>query len=187
LNSHVLSFIFIKIYVFFILFLWYSLPRAFWILTVFLKLISESILYWLLKFVRKFYNTKEKTLDIYKRLVVWRVAVTCLLNPHVRTEPVGPMRSKAPLNSQSHHRAQSTNEQKNVLLLLYLRTSCLPSTTPILCKYLALTIYLYVCICVCVRGHVGVWVFWFWSVNMEYCCRVLVGTKGQVGYGETIK
>jgi len=82
--------------------------------------------------------------------------VTCLLNPHVRTEPVVPMRSKAPLDSQSQHRAQSTNEQKNVLLLLYLQTSCLPSTTPILCKYLALTIYLYVCICVCVRGHVGV-------------------------------
>jgi len=78
--------------------------------------------------------------------------------PHVRTEPVVPTRSKAPLNSQSQQRAQSTNEQKNVilLLLLYLQTSCLPSTTPILCKYLALTIYLYVCICVCVRGYVGV-------------------------------
>ncbi|KAJ6876054.1 hypothetical protein NC652_035423 [Populus alba x Populus x berolinensis] len=35
-------------------------------------------------------------------------------------------------------RAQSINEQKNVLLLLYLRTACLSSTTPILCKYLAL-------------------------------------------------
>jgi len=55
------------------------------------------------------------------------------------------MRSKALLNSQSQHRAQSTNEQKNVLLHLYLQTSCLPSTTPILCKYLALC--LNVCLC----------------------------------------
>ena len=132
-------------------------------------------------------STCMNTSDIYKRLVVWRVTVTCLLNPHVLTEPVGPMRSKAPLNSQSRHRAQSTNEQKNVLLLLYLQTSCLPSTTPVRCKCPALTIYLHVCICVCVRGHVGVWVFWFWCVNKEYSCRVLVGTKGQVGYGETIK